>query len=276
MIIADSIETLKKARNSLNDVAFIPTMGYLHDGHLALVNAAKKTKRPVIVSIFVNPLQFGPTEDFEHYPRSFETDCAKLAAAGVDIVFAPPPDVLYPKQQTCFLDPTSQHDILEGKLRPGHFTGVATVVMKLFHLVAPKTVFFGKKDYQQLSMIRDMVEEFNMDIEIVGVNTVRDTDGLAMSSRNAYLTEDERKEAPFLYNALQEIKRCLLEGDRNYDLMSQQATDSLIKRGWQVDYIAIRPQNQLQLDPSVNQPLVILAAAKLGSTRLIDNIEVNV
>ena len=276
MIIAHSIEALKKARNHLDNVAFIPTMGYLHDGHLALVHTAKKTKNPVIASIFVNPLQFGPSEDFERYPRDFEADCAKLAAVGVNILFAPTSDILYPGRQTYFVDPTLQHDLLEGRLRPGHFTGVATVVMKLFHLINPKTAFFGKKDYQQFSMIRGMVEELNMDIEIIGVDTVREADGLAMSSRNVYLTSDERKEAPFLYDTLQEIRRQLLEGNQNYDLMSQQATDSLIKRGWKVDYITIRPQNQLQLEPGANQPLVILAAAELGSTRLIDNIEVNV
>lgn len=276
MIITHSIDELKAALCNIGDIALVPTMGYLHAGHLTLVNAAKETNHAIVVTIFVNPLQFGPHEDLERYPRSFEADCEKLKNAGVDIVFAPTPDILYPTQQTCFVDPTAQHGILEDRLRPGHFIGVATVVMKLFHLITPSIAFFGKKDYQQLSMIRNMVEELNMNIEIAGIDTIREADGLAMSSRNAYLTENEREEAPFLYYTLQKIRQNIIERQQNYQALIDDATDALTKRGWQVDYIVIRPKNRLQSEPCANQPVVILAAARLGSTRLIDNIEVNV
>ena len=276
MIITHSIDELKAALKNMDEVALVPTMGYLHEGHLTLINAARQSKKPVVASIFVNPLQFGPNEDFERYPRSFEADCEKLKKAGVSVVFAPTPDVLYPQPQTCFVDPTSQHDLLEEKSRPGHLTGVATIVMKLFHLICPSIAFFGKKDYQQLSMIRNMVMELNMDIEIIGIDTVREKDGLAMSSRNAYLTEEERKEAPFLYYTLQGIRQCILERNDKYAALIENATNQLTQRRWKVDYIAIRPQNQLQSEPSTSEALVILAAARLGNTRLIDNIEVNV
>ena len=275
MIIAHTIDDLKQALKNIDNIAFVPTMGCLHDGHLALVENAKQKSCFIVVSIFVNPLQFGPSEDFDRYPKTFAADCEKLEKAGVHVLFSPTVDTLYPRPQTCFVEPASHDRLLEAKTRPGHFKGVATVVLKLLNLVKPAYAFFGKKDYQQLAMIRNMVDELNVDIELVGVETVRENDGLAMSSRNLYLSAEERKTAPMLYQMLLSIREQIRQGEKQFDRLTWQATEKLNQAGWQTDYLVVCPQNQLQSEPVWGTPLVILAAAKLGTTRLIDNLEIN-
>lgn len=274
MQIHTTIASLRAALANGGRVAFVPTMGNLHAGHVDLMTHARKLADTVVASIFVNRLQFGPHEDFERYPRTFEADSAKLAAAGVDHLFAPDESELYPAPQQYHVQPSPAHDsILEGAARPGHFRGVATVVCKLFNIVQPDLALFGKKDYQQLMVIRNMVRELCMPIEIVGVETVRDSDGLALSSRNGYLSATERSEAPHLAQVLHEIVSAVQSGRSDFAELEKTATQTLAARGWQPDYVAVRRQSDLRA-PSSGDPLVVLAAARLGNTRLIDNMEI--
>jgi len=255
-------------------VAFVPTMGNLHAGHLTLAAQARQIGGPVVASIFVNPLQFGQGEDFEHYPRTLDADCAQLQAAGTDIVFAPALAEMYPEPQAFQVLPPLA-DELCGAHRPGHFQGVCTVVLKLFNLVQPRHAVFGKKDYQQLYLIKAMVRQFNLPIEILAGETVRAEDGLALSSRNGYLTPSERTEAPRLYAVLQDIAEALQAGQRELPLLEGAGRRRLERYGWQVDYISIRDQATLLPPSAESKAFVVLAAARLGRTRLIDNMEVH-
>ena len=254
-------------------VAFVPTMGNLHDGHLELVRAARERGGCVVVSIFVNPLQFGPSEDFDRYPRALEADCEKLQGLA-DVVFAPAVDEMYPERQTVFVEPPPIANELCGAARPGHFRGMATVVLKLLNIVQPQVALFGKKDYQQLHIVRRMVAQFNLPAEIVGGETVRASDGLALSSRNQYLSEAERAEAVWLNRTLQEVRQAILQGERDIERLQRKAVSSLAARGWQVDYVEVRNQSDLLPASSAQREWVVLAAAKLGNTRLLDNVEV--
>ncbi|MGL6045732.1 MAG: pantoate--beta-alanine ligase, partial [Vogesella sp.] len=229
----------------------------------------------VVVSIFVNRLQFGQGEDFDAYPRTFEADCAKLEAAGVDVLFFPDERELYPRIKQDFnVEPPHIQNELCGAFRPGHFRGVATVVSKLFNIVQADVACFGKKDFQQLHVIRAMVDDLNMPIEIVPVDTGRAEDGLALSSRNGYLSAEERAEAPRLYRHLSAIRDALLAGDNRYAVLEKAAADDLAAHGWRVDYIEVRQADTLEVAHAGEPRLVVLAAARLGRTRLIDNIEV--
>lgn len=283
MKIIRHIHELRDHLRGQNRAAFVPTMGNLHEGHLSLMRLARQYGDPVVASIFVNRLQFGPHEDFDKYPRTFEADIEKLEKEGVYILFAPTEKDLYPEPQDYRVDPPKDlGDILEGEFRPGFFKGVCTVVLKLFSCVQPNAAVFGKKDYQQLMIIRRMAQQFALPVEIIPAQTIRDADGLALSSRNGYLTSDERIEAPELYKILQQMQESthLAQNPSQQILKNiEQAAKELIRaRGWQPDYLAIRQQHNL-LEPTPEQlaqnvPLVILAAAKLGKTRLIDNLEV--
>jgi len=281
------IHTLAELRATLagpaaSRPAFVPTMGNLHDGHLSLVRQARALVGPavpVVASIFVNRLQFGPNEDFDRYPRTLARDCELLEGAGCDIVFAPDEAELYPQPQTFKVQPDpALADLLEGHFRPGFFTGVCTVVMKLLQCVQPQVAVFGKKDYQQLMVIRRMVEQFALPVRIVAGETSRAGDGLALSSRNGYLGEAERAESVQLSLALQAMREAVLAGERDIAGIERRAADALAARGWAPDYLTLRRRADL-LPPSpedlaAGTPLVALAAARLGTTRLIDNLEV--
>lgn len=289
MKIVTDIQELRDQLRGQNRASFVPTMGNLHEGHLSLMRIARQHGDPVIASIFVNRLQFAPHEDFDQYPRTLEADAEKLEKEGVYVLFAPTEKVLYPEPQEYRVDPPKQlGDILEGEFRPGFFKGVCTVVLKLFSCVQPRVAVFGKKDYQQLMIIRQMAHQFALPVEIVAGETIRDHDGLALSSRNAYLSPAERAQAPELQTALQKLRLQVLENtqeptqsaslDRHIQELEKQTTQMLVNHGWQPDYIAIRKRSDL-LPPShadllAKKELVILAAAKLGKTRLIDNLEV--
>ncbi|MGK2951941.1 MAG: pantoate--beta-alanine ligase [Thiobacillus sp.] len=256
--------------------AFVPTMGNLHAGHVSLVELAKQHGQPVVASIFVNPLQFGEGEDFERYPRTLAADCEKLAAAGCNFVFAPDVTEMYPVPQTFTVQPpVSLANDLCGAFRPSHFSGVATVVLKLFSLVQPRVAVFGKKDYQQLLVIRELVRQFNLPIEIVAGATLREPDGLAMSSRNAYLGPSERIQAAALQQELAAIVATVQGGERDYEARCTAAVRHLKMAGWRVDYVALRDAATLQATTQHSNRLVALGAAWLGKTRLIDNVDFN-
>jgi pantoate--beta-alanine ligase len=259
-------------------VAFVPTMGNLHAGHLELCRIARRHGDVVVASIFVNRLQFGPNEDFDRYPRTFEADMAGLEREGVDVLFAPLEHEMYPTPQVYRVVPPGVADELEGAFRPGFFSGVCTVVLKLFNLVQPDVAVFGKKDRQQLKIVRGMVQQFNMPIEIVPAETVRAEDGLALSSRNGYLTADERREAPNLHRVLRGIADAIIAGRHDYANLEAAGRAELAARGWKVDYIAVRNGLGLHIPhpEGFDQPsvLIVLAAATLGATRLIDNLDV--
>jgi pantoate--beta-alanine ligase len=280
MNIHPTVSGLRSALENCRPVAFVPTMGNLHEGHIALMRQARQYGKTVVASIFVNPLQFGPNDDFGKYPRTFDEDCKKLEAAGVEHLFAPTVEALYPTPQRYFVVPPAyQESTLDGEFRPGHFRGVATVVAKLFNIVQPQAALFGKKDYQQLMVIRNMVQELNLPVEIVPGETVRAADGLALSSRNGYLSAEERAEAPRLQGLLADMRRAILAGETDYARLERQAEQVLRDHGWAPDYVAVRKQLDLQLPAagalsSDKLDLVILAAARLGHTRLIDNLEV--
>jgi pantoate--beta-alanine ligase len=246
-------------------MAFVPTMGNLHEGHLSLVRIARAQAEKVAVSIFVNRLQFRPGEDFDSYPRTFERDCAMLEAAGVDLLFAPDETVLYPQPQTFMVQPGPLGEELEGRFRPGFFQGVATVVLKLFNCVQPAVAVFGKKDYQQLLVVRAMARQLDLPVRIVAGETVREADGLAMSSRNGYLSAAERAEAPRLHRLLAEVAG---GGTRPED-----ARQALAAAGWKPDYVEVRHRADLRKVEGGDRDRVVLAAARLGQTRLIDNLE---
>jgi pantoate--beta-alanine ligase len=248
-------------------------MGNLHAGHLSLVRIARERGDPVVTSIFVNRLQFAPHEDFATYPRTFERDCELLAASGCDIVFAPADNEVYPEPQGYTVHPPpGLIDILEGKVRPGFFTGVCTVVLKLFNMVQPAVAAFGKKDYQQLLVVQSMVRQLALPIEIVAAETVRDASGLALSSRNAYLNDSQRAEAAQLHAVLRKLVIEAKSGRTDWRTLEREAQDFLSARGWQPDYVAVRRQSDLG-EPPTGEPLVALAAARLSGTRLIDNLE---
>lgn len=279
MKIISSIDDLRDQLRGQLRTAFVPTMGNLHDGHLSLMRLARRHGDPVVASIFVNRLQFAPNEDFEQYPRTFESDVAKLEKEGVYVLFAPTEKDLYPEPQAFRVRPPEDlGDILEGEFRPGFFGGVTTVVLKLFSCVQPGVAVFGKKDYQQLMIIRKMAHQFALPTEIVAAETYRADDGLALSSRNSYLSESERAEAPTLYRLLREISVEVQSGHRDLAAIEQAAYAQLQARGWKPDYVAIRKRIDLQppsaADMEQRLPLVVLAAAKLGVTRLIDNLEI--
>ncbi len=282
MKIITNIHDLRNHLRGQNRASFVPTMGNLHEGHLSLMRIARLHGDPVVASIFVNRLQFGPSEDFDKYPRTFEQDAEKLEKEGVYILFAPTEQNLYPEPQDYRVDPPKDlGDILEGEFRPGFFKGVCTVVLKLFSCVQPNAAVFGKKDYQQLMIIRRMAHQFALPVEIIGAETIRAEDGLALSSRNGYLSQNERLEAPQLFTVLQEVKTALHQSSLNHGLIQEiemTAKNKLLQRGWEPDYLSVRLRQNLLL-PSAEQlasqqELVVLAAAKLGKTRLIDNLEI--
>ena len=270
--VADLRERLQHEPNNV----FVPTMGNLHAGHIQLINIAKPRAACTVVSIFVNRLQFGPKEDFDRYPRTLGADCAKLREAGVNVVFMPDESEIYPEPQTYLVEPSDLQHVLDGAVRPGHFRGVATVVLKLFNMVAPHSAIFGKKDYQQCLVLTNMVRQLALPIEIILAETVRADDGLALSSRNAYLSPDERREAPRLYQVLCRARDELAAGARDYQRIEIDVMAELAHHGWKPDYIAVRRQKDLRPPANGEPDLVVLAAARLGKTRLIDNVEVSV
>ncbi len=276
MQIHTTIESLRAARAAAGKVAFVPTMGNLHEGHITLMRQAGERADAVIASIFVNRLQFGPREDFDKYPRTLAADCERLEAAGVAHLFAPDETVMYPTPQQYHVDPAPAHvSILEGEFRAGHFRGVATVVLKLLNIVQPDIALFGKKDYQQLMVLSNMVREFALPVEVLPGETVRAPDGLALSSRNGYLSAAERAEAPRLYRQLTAIRDAVLAGDRDFLKLETMAVAELAAHGWRPDYVTVRRRADLQPPAHGDAaPLVVLAAAKLGTTRLIDNLEI--
>ena len=274
MDVITSVAELRERIGREERVAFVPTMGNLHEGHLDLLRIAKQHAKFVLVSIFVNPLQFAANEDFGSYPRTLQVDCDRLAACGVELVFAPTEADLYPQLQQVTVEPPPVAQELCGAFRPDHFRGVATVVLKLFNIVQPQVAVFGKKDYQQLYVIRQMVEQLNVPVSVIGAETIRASDGLALSSRNQYLSPVERTEATFLYLMLVEIKQALARGVQHYAQLEDAAVNQLVSHGWQVDYVAIRSQKTLLVPAQGERDLVVLAAARLGKTRLIDNLEV--
>ena len=280
----DSIAQLRRALEGQNSVALVPTMGNLHAGHLDLVKLAKQQATSVVVSIFVNPLQFGANEDLANYPRTLAADCEKLQAAGADIVFVPSVAEMYPdfdgqdlKQSITVQLPAVANDLC-GASRPGHFAGVATVVLKLFNLVQPQVAVFGKKDYQQLFIIREMVKQLNLAITILAADTVREPSGLAMSSRNGYLSSAEKAQASQLRAELVSLSEQIKQQGRraNFSSLEQAAALNLQRQGWQVDYVAIRAASNLQSASADDTDVVVLAAAKLGTTRLIDNLSLKI
>ncbi|HLR13356.1 MAG TPA: pantoate--beta-alanine ligase [Burkholderiaceae bacterium] len=280
MKVVHTIEELRDQLRGQLRVAFVPTMGNLHPAHLALMKMARQYGDPVVASIFVNRLQFGPDEDFNQYPRTLESDIEKLEAArDVYVLFAPNEREMYPEPQNFQIQPPADlGGILEGEFRPGFFTGVSTVVLKLFSCVQPQVAVFGKKDYQQLMVVRNMCRQFQLPVEIKAHETVRDEHGLALSSRNRFLSTEERAEAAFLYRALQYAREQVLQGKLDESGLEAWGHKALSDRGWEVDYFSLRRQRDL-LRPSPEEveqgePLVILAAAHLGNTRLIDNLEV--
>ncbi|HSN19553.1 MAG TPA: pantoate--beta-alanine ligase [Usitatibacter sp.] len=274
MELIHTVAGLRERLRNETSVAFVPTMGNLHAGHLALVEEARRRGRCVVASIFVNRLQFEPGSDFERYPRTLEADRAKLAAAGCHVVFAPDEHEMYPEPQEIVVAPPKLAEQLCGDFRPGHFQGVSTVVTKLFNIVAPEFAIFGKKDYQQLHVIRALVRQLSFGIEIVGVDTVREPDGLALSSRNGYLSASERAEAVRLNLALRQVKSAIEGGAREYEALLEAARDDLALHGWRVDYVALRTQANLAPVGPADRDVVVLGAAWLGKTRLIDNLEI--
>jgi len=279
MKIISSIDELRDQLSGQLRTAFVPTMGNLHEGHLSLMRLARRHGDPVVASIFVNRLQFGPNEDFDKYPRTFHEDVAKLEKEGVYVLFAPTEKDLYPEPQEYRVrPPDGLGSTLEGEFRPGFFEGVCTVVTKLFSCVQPRVAVFGKKDYQQLMIVRNMARQFAMPTQIIGAETYRAEDGLALSSRNGYLSETERAEAPVLYQNLNAVADSVRGGERDIAQVEARAMAALAERGWKPDYISVRKRGDLQApdaaDLTNGEPLVVLAAARLGNTRLIDNLEI--
>lgn len=274
MEVIHTVAELRKYLEGVPNNVFVPTMGNLHEGHLRLVEEASPRGACTVVSIFVNRLQFAPHEDFDRYPRTLADDCKKLESIGVDVVFAPDEHELYPAPQQYVVHPGPIENILEGEVRPGHFRGVATVVLKLFNMVQPKAAVFGKKDYQQCLVLKNMVQQLALPVEIILAETVRANDGLALSSRNQYLSPDERAEAPRLYRVLNELKDALQHGTHSYATLEAEAMTELARHGWKPDYVTVRRQTDLSVPDADDSSLVVLAAARLGAPRLLDNIEV--
>ncbi|MEN8214956.1 MAG: pantoate--beta-alanine ligase [Pseudomonadota bacterium] len=271
-----TISTIPELRTQISDwrsIALVPTMGNLHAGHLSLVEQALSVAERVVVSIFVNPLQFGVGEDYQTYPRTFEADCEKLEQIGTDLLFTPSLTDIYPAgmEATSYVTVPGLSNVLCGASRPSHFSGVATVVNILFNLVQPDKALFGQKDYQQLVIIKRMVADLLMPIEIIGVPIVREADDLAMSSRNQYLSKEQRAIAPRLFQTIDNIRIQIQSGERNYTLLENEAMQRLADAGFKPDYVAVRQAQTLDLPTAADKDLVILAAAWLGKARLIDN-----
>ena len=268
---------LKNARRQGKTIAFVPTMGNLHAGHIKLVDRAKLEADVVVVSIFVNPLQFGANEDLDNYPRTLAADQEKLFDAGTDLLFTPSVDDIYPEG----MEPHAKLTVpiitntLCGAARPGHFDGVTTVVNKLFNIVQPDVAVFGQKDFQQLAVIRKMVKDFCIPIEIIGESTARAADKLALSSRNGYLSKQERAIAPTVFHAIDSIKQAIANGERQYDQLIEDAKVMLTDAGFSIDYVEVRDAFSLMTPTPESSELVILVAAKLGTTRLIDNLTIS-
>jgi pantoate--beta-alanine ligase len=274
MELIRTVTELRARLRSEPSIACVPTMGNIHDGHLSLVRIARQHAPLTVTTIFVNRLQFGANEDFDKYPRTLEEDCAKLAAAGNDIVFHPDEREMYSEPQVFHVEPPAIANKLEGRFRPGHFRGVATVVLKLFNIVQPQAAVFGKKDYQQLAIVRHMVDQLALPVRIVPAETVRAEDGLALSSRNRFLSAAERAEAPRLNAVLRQVKAQAESGDRNFEAIEFAADAELARHGWHVDYVVVRSRRTLMQPLADERELVVLGAAKLGTTRLIDNLEI--
>ncbi|BDX04113.1 pantothenate synthetase [Marinomonas pontica] len=274
--VAELRAALKKERLQDKHIAFVPTMGNLHDGHMSLIRRAKEEGDVVVSSIFVNPMQFSANEDLERYPKTLEEDKKVLEANGCDYLFAPDALEMYPdgKRSQTQIEVMGLSDILCGASRPGHFVGVSTVVTKLFNIVQPDCAIFGNKDFQQLKVIEDMVRDLSSNVKVIGVDTARNDDGLAMSSRNGYLTEEERRIAPTMYQTLLWAKEALLANRASHEDIREQAQQKLEAAGFRRDYFEIRAQDNLQTPSEEEKRLVILAAAQLGSARLIDNLRV--
>ena len=281
MLVEHSVAELRKRVQRWHEiqqrVAFVPTMGNLHAGHVALVKQARKLADRVVVSIFVNPMQFGPQEDYVGYPRTPEADRLQLAVAGTDLLFMPEVDEVYPGgvEAATRVEVPGLSAVLDGASRPGHFTGMATVVAKLFNMVEPDVALFGEKDYQQLLIVRRLVADLCLPIEVVGYPTVRELDGLAMSSRNQYLTKAERAQAPLLQQVLRETASALRDGGRDPGQLQRHAVDRLTKGGFRPDYVEIRHADTLAPAAEGDSRLVVLGAAWLGKARLIDNVAVD-
>lgn len=275
MEIIAEISSLRSRLKREPSIALVPTMGGLHEGHLSLIRIAQQNADCVVASIFVNRLQFAPSEDFDQYPRSLANDCELLRNQGADVVFAPDEKNLYPVRQEFMLEPPPIANMLEGEFRPGFFRGVATVVLKLFNIVQPHMAVFGKKDYQQLHILRELVQQFNLPLKIIAAETVRASDNLALSSRNRYLSNEERAEAIRLYQVLSQIKREIENGNRNFHALEQNAREGLAAHGWKTDYIAVLQRDTLVPAQEDDGDMVVLGAARLGKTRLIDNLEVS-
>lgn len=279
MQIIENIQALRELRRKWqlkgDVIAFVPTMGNLHQGHLKLVKKAKANADIVVVSIFVNPLQFGPDEDLDAYPRTLAADSQALSDLGVDVLFTPSVKDIYPRglEQQTFVEVPGISYMICGASRPGHFRGVATIVSKLFNMVQPNKAYFGEKDFQQLQVIKAMVTDLSMNLEVHGVTTERENDGLAMSSRNGYLTAEQRQLAPLLYRCISELAENIVAGRRDFRRLISDAKSELAKQGFKPDYIEIRAAESLLHPSHEDDNLVILAAAFLGKTRLIDNIQ---
>ncbi|NOT83190.1 MAG: pantoate--beta-alanine ligase [Methylococcaceae bacterium] len=270
--IVELQQVLRRWREAGENIAFVPTMGNLHAGHISLVNAAHSKARRVVVSIFVNPTQFGPEEDYDAYPRTLEADTQQLREAKVDLLFLPTKKIMYPAGASTQIIVTGLSEHYCGASRPGHFSGVATVVAKLFNIVQPDIALFGEKDFQQLTIIRKMVGDLNIPVILQGIATVREADGLALSSRNSYLTSDQRKIAPLLYQSLCQVKARIMAGESDYATIEAECCLTLKQAGFEPDYIAICREADLQPAQANDTHLMVLAAARLGKPRLIDNI----
>ena len=280
MDIVDNILSLRQAitswRKQGHRIAFVPTMGNLHAGHIALVTKARSLAQHVVASIFVNPMQFGPNEDFAAYPRTFDADCQALEQVGTEILFAPRAEEIYPHSLTemTYVEVPGLSDILCGASRPGHFRGVTTVVNKLFNIVQPDIAIFGEKDFQQLLIIRRMAQDLALPIEILGMPTIRENDGLAMSSRNRYLSATERINAALLHKTLAEVRSAVISGRTDFDQLTEEACKKLAGTCFSPDYVAIRRAEDLSPPKAHDEDLIVLAAARLGNTRLIDNLRI--
>ena len=276
--IAAVREHVRRWRNEGRRVAFVPTMGNLHAGHVSLIETARRHGDRFVASIFVNPMQFGPNEDFAHYPRTPAQDAGMLAAAGCDLMFMPDVLEIYPNgsERATRVDVPGLSSILDGEFRPGHFEGVATVVAKLFHIVEPDIAVFGEKDFQQLTIIRRMAADLCMPIEIIAAETVREPDGLAMSSRNQYLTEEERRKAPTIHRLLLAAIDQLRAGSRDFAAIERAGVEALEQAGLRPDYFAVRRADDLSTPAPDSRHLVVLVAARLGRARLIDNLQLRI
>lgn len=272
--VRETRQAVTEARAQGRSIGFVPTMGALHAGHLSLIEAARRRDGFVVVSIFVNPTQFGPQEDFAKYPRTLDADCVLCREAGVDLVFAPPIEEMYPEGFATTVHVAGVTERMEGLFRPGHFDGVATVVCKLLGIVQPERAYFGQKDYQQLVVVRRMVADLNLPVEVVGCPTVREADGLAMSSRNRYLSAEERTVAPRLYQALRAGAEVLRRGGTGEEAVRRAQEVLVSEPRFRVQYVEAADPETLAPHPQAGRPAVLLAAAFLGETRLIDNLVV--